>query len=122
MPPRSNTAILGAAIVSFWALPPWLAFLESAWPRTHGMPSRAQRSASQVPGEETFDADDQVLTGGCHRLEKRFRPCLHMPVEQDLSRLVQDAEGPGSGRAGRGPPTTGVAWWRIAGGLRLVRW
>jgi hypothetical protein len=31
MPPRSNTASLGASIVSFWAWPPWLAFMESAY-------------------------------------------------------------------------------------------
>ncbi len=56
------------------------------------MPSRAQRSASQVAGAEAFDADDDILLVGGHSLQKRFRPCLHMPVEQDLSILVQDAE------------------------------
>ena len=61
------------------------------------MPSRVQRSASQVPGEETFDADHQVLAVGCKRLEKRFRPCFHVPVAQDLSLLVQDAEIHGAG-------------------------
>jgi len=38
---------LCASILSFLALPPWIAFMYSAWPRTKGMPSWAQRSATQ---------------------------------------------------------------------------
>ena len=47
MPPRSRPAILSASMLSFLALPPWMAFMYRAWPRTKGMFSRAQRSASQ---------------------------------------------------------------------------
>jgi hypothetical protein len=50
-----------------------------------------------VPGEEAFDADNHVLPGGCNRLEKRLRCCLHLPMQKDLSGLIPDAEihGPG---------------------------
>src|SRR5215211_7087561 len=61
------------------------------------MPSGAQRSASQVPGEEAFDADHQVLPVGCNRLETWSRCCLHIPMPQDLPRLIQDAEVQGPG-------------------------
>src|SRR5712691_3451375 len=47
IPPRSSTAILWASILSFLALPPWMAFMYRAWPRTKAMPSWAQRSATQ---------------------------------------------------------------------------
>ena len=50
-----------------------------------------------VPGEDPFDADHQVLAVGGHRLQKRFGPCLHLPVEQDLPVPVQDAEVHGAG-------------------------
>jgi hypothetical protein len=59
--------------------------MERAWPKTKGIPSWVHRSASQVPGEETFDADDEILSIGRHRLEKRLGRCPHMPVEPDLS-------------------------------------
>jgi hypothetical protein len=49
------------------------------------------------PREEAFDADDEVFAVGCKRLQKRFGPCLPMPVAQALSRLVQDAKGHGPG-------------------------
>ena len=45
--PRSTAAIFCESIVSFVALPPWMAFIESACPRTKGLPSSAQRAASQ---------------------------------------------------------------------------
>jgi hypothetical protein len=66
--------------------------MERAWPRTKGRPSWAQRSASQVPGEEACDADDKIfaLRGEC--LEKRLGSRFHMPVQQDLAGLVQHAE------------------------------
>jgi hypothetical protein len=61
------------------------------------MPSWAQRSASQVPGEDAFDANHQVLPVGCNSLEKGLRCCLHIPMQKDLSILIQDADvhGPG---------------------------
>jgi hypothetical protein len=56
------------------------------------MPSRAQRSASQVPGEEPLDRDHQAVTAGGNGLEKRFRSRFHMPVQHALPVLLQDAE------------------------------
>jgi hypothetical protein len=56
------------------------------------MPSWAQRSASQVPGEEALDTDDEIFPVGRNGFEERFGGGLHMPVEQDLPLLVQDTE------------------------------
>jgi hypothetical protein len=79
------------------ALPPGMAFMESAWPRTKGIPSWAQRSASQVPGEDAFDANHHVLPVGGNSLEKGPRCCLQIPMQKDLAILIQDADvhGPG---------------------------
>jgi hypothetical protein len=96
-PPRRHPAIVWASIVSGVALPPWMACMESAWPRTTGMPARGQRAASQSQVQRPCDADHPGLAVRCHRLEKRFRPCWPVPVEQDRSRLVQDAEIHGAG-------------------------
>jgi hypothetical protein len=86
--PRRSTAIFWASSVSCVALPPCMAFMYRAWPKTKGIPSWVHRSASQVPGEETFDADHEILAIGRNRLEKRLRCCPHMPVEPTLSSLV----------------------------------
>jgi hypothetical protein len=74
-----------------------MAFIYRACPRTKGIPSWAQRSASQVPGEDTLDADDEILPVRRDRLEKRVRYCRHIPVQHDLARLIQDAEVHGAG-------------------------
>jgi hypothetical protein len=66
--------------------------MESAWPRTQARPSRAQRSASQVPGEEAFDAADEILPVGGDGLQKWGGCRLQMPVRKDRTILVQDAE------------------------------
>jgi hypothetical protein len=66
--------------------------MESAWPRTQARPSRAQRSASQVPGEEAFDAADEILPVGGDGLQKWCGCRLQMPVLKDRTILVQDAE------------------------------
>jgi hypothetical protein len=50
-----------------------------------------------VPGEEAFDAHNQMLAVGCNGLEKRVRSGWHMPVYKDLAILVQDTEGHGAG-------------------------
>jgi hypothetical protein len=47
MPPRKSTAILWAPILSFFALPPWVAFMYNAWPRTKGMFCWLHRSVTQ---------------------------------------------------------------------------
>ena len=45
--PVARTAILCESIRSFFAFPPWMAFMASAWPSTNVMPSATQTSASQ---------------------------------------------------------------------------
>jgi hypothetical protein len=60
------------------------------------MPACVQRSASQVPGEEAFDADHQTRARGRNRLAKRCRRGLHMPVQHALAVLIQDTEIHGS--------------------------
>jgi hypothetical protein len=45
-----------------------------------------------VPGEEAFDPDNEVLPVGSKSLQQRFRPCLPMLVERNLSCVVQHAQ------------------------------
>ena len=54
------------------------------------MCSWAQRAASQVPGQETFDRDDQIRTVGCHGLQKRLWTRFQVAMQQDRAVLVQD--------------------------------
>jgi hypothetical protein len=44
---------------------------------------------------EARHADDQLLPGWCHGLEKGVGGCLHRPVQSDLARLVKEAAGHG---------------------------
>jgi hypothetical protein len=67
-----------------------------------------------VPGQETFDRDDQSLTRGCNGLEKWFGSRLHIPVKHALPILIQDAEGPWCERASRCHHKICAAWCRIA--------
>ena len=91
-PPRRRTAIVGASIVSGVAVPPWLAWIERAGPRPKGIPAWAQRSARQVPGQETLDGHDKIGALRCHGPEECLRTGLHVLVEQNLASLVQDAD------------------------------
>jgi hypothetical protein len=45
-----------------------------------------------VPGEDAFDADDEILPVGGNGLQKCFGCRLHIPGLKDLTILVQDAE------------------------------
>jgi hypothetical protein len=45
-----------------------------------------------IPGEQTFDADDEILPIRRNRLEKRLGCRLHMAVKNDLSISGEDAE------------------------------
>jgi hypothetical protein len=71
--------------------------MERACPKTKGIPSCAQRSASQVPGEDTLDGDDQLLTIGGDSLKECFWTGLHVAVEHNLTVRVEatDRYGPG---------------------------
>jgi hypothetical protein len=56
------------------------------------MPSWAQRSASQVPGEPALDRDDQIIAIGRQDRKKGIWAGLQMAVYDDLPALVQDAD------------------------------
>ena len=56
------------------------------------MPSWVHRAASQVPGEDAFDGDDEIIAIGCNGLEERVWVGLQMAVQDDLPLLVQDAD------------------------------
>jgi hypothetical protein len=43
-----------------------------------------------VPGKDTFDTDDQILTIGGNSLEEHLRTGWHVAMEQDLAVLAQD--------------------------------
>ena len=50
-----------------------------------------------VPGEDAFDADDQIVPVGRDGLEKWLWAGWHIPVHQNLAILVQDTEVHGAG-------------------------
>jgi hypothetical protein len=106
MPPRSRVAIWCEAIWSFLAWPPWMAGMSRACPETKARPSCAQRSARQVPGEQAFDRDDETLTVGSNRREKRFRSGLPRTVQQGLTIGAHDTDGHGP----RMPGDAAVTW------------
>jgi hypothetical protein len=62
-----------------------------------GNPLLRTEISQPVPGEETFDTDDNILAIGGDGLEKRFRGCWHIAVDQSLPSLVQDTEVHGAG-------------------------
>jgi hypothetical protein len=101
-----------ASLGSCLALPPWLAFMSRAGPRTKGIPSWAQRSASQVPGDQAFDADDHSLPVGGNGLEKGFGCCLPMPVQEGLALLVKEA--PVHGPSVQVDATVKLVWRGVA--------
>lgn len=77
---------------SFLALPPCIARMESAWPKTQGMPSSSQRSASQVPGEQALDANHHIRTAGSWHLEKQVGSGADVLVHAHLAVGIDDAE------------------------------
>ena len=62
-----------------------------------GNPLLSTEISQPVPGEDTFDTDDDILAIGRDGLEKRFWGCWHVTVHQNLPNLVQDAEVHGAG-------------------------
>jgi hypothetical protein len=71
--------------------------MERAGPRTTGIPSGAQRSASQVPDAQAFDRDDTVGPRGGNGPQKRLRAGLQVSRPQALAVLVEDADRHGPG-------------------------
>jgi hypothetical protein len=55
------------------------------------MPSEGPRSASQVPGEETFTGDDPILPIGRQHREKCLRAGFHLAMDHNLAVLGEDA-------------------------------
>jgi hypothetical protein len=86
-PPRRSTAIVWASMRSVLVVPPCMAFIDNACPRTHGMLSRAQRSANHYHVKSPFDADDQIGAVGRDGLHQRFWGSGPVPVEQPRSLL-----------------------------------
>jgi len=68
-----------------------------------GMPKHKRNAVAgaqvgePVPGKEACDTDDQVFPGGRNGFEKRCGASRHVPVHQELTILVQDAEVHGAG-------------------------
>ena len=56
------------------------------------MPSSAQRSASQVPGEDAFNRHHQPVAIGGNGLEKGVWSGFHVAVQQDIPLLVHDTD------------------------------
>jgi hypothetical protein len=75
------------------AWPPGMACLERAGPRTTGIPSWAQRSASQVPREEPGAGDDAIIPRRGPGPEPRVWTGVHLLVSQQLTGLVQATDG-----------------------------
>src|SRR5215831_5878686 len=92
MPPRKSTAILCASILSFLALPPWIAFMYSACPRTKGILCLAHRSASQYQVKMHFHANRHVFSVGGYRFKEQLRGTRHVSVQHDLALRIQDTD------------------------------
>jgi hypothetical protein len=63
-PRRRRTAVLSAARRSCGAVPPWIAVIERACPRTQGMPAWAPRSVRQAPGNRHATATTRSSRSG----------------------------------------------------------
>ena len=82
---------------ALWAMPPWLAFLDSACPRTTGSGSRAPEGREPVPGQEACASDDSLRTRGRHGLEQRLRAGLPGALGHALTVVVEDTDVHGAG-------------------------
>jgi len=57
-----------------------------------GNPLLSTEISQPIPGEHTFDTDDDLLALGRNDLEERFWRGWHVTVNQNLPSLVQDAQ------------------------------
>ena len=62
-----------------------------------GHPLLGAEVSQPVPGEQTFDADDEILPIRRHRLQEWLGGRLHIAGPQDLARLIHAAEIHGAG-------------------------
>ena len=67
---RRRLAILNESSLSFLALPPWIAFIASAWPSTNAIPSAAHTTRA-IPREHALGGDHRSSRYGPRR---RARP------------------------------------------------
>jgi hypothetical protein len=73
------------------------------------MPSSAQRSASQVPGEDAFNRHHQPVAIGGNGLAKGVWSGFHVAVQQGIPLLVHDTDIPAAGMQ----VDTAVKWVRL---------
>jgi hypothetical protein len=66
-------------------------------PEDKRQPLAGAQVSEPLPGEEAFDADDQIRPIGRNRLEKGLWPRWHITMDHDLSILVEDAQGHSAG-------------------------
>jgi hypothetical protein len=66
-------------------------------PEDKRQPCAGAEIGEPLPREATFDTDNQIRSVRCNGLETWRRCGLHMPVQQDLSVLIQDAAVHGAG-------------------------
>jgi len=92
-PPRRSAAILWDSMRSCMAVPPCMARLERAWPRTTGIPSSSQRSASQVPRAQALEPDRDIRAERSQRLETCLGISADVVVHAHLALGSEDTEG-----------------------------
>ena len=74
VPPRIRLAILCESILSFFALPPWMAFMYRAWPKTNQILLSSQKSAIQYQANmHSYDSKDQAENMADYIRTKFFR-------------------------------------------------
>ena len=78
--------------LSFLALPPWMAFIASAWPSTNAMPSAAQTSASQYHVNMHSAATTRSSRYGATTSRKASGVDWHVAVHEHLAGGVEDAD------------------------------
>src|SRR5262245_20268972 len=93
MPPRKSTAIFVASILSVLALPPWMAFMYRAWPRTKGIPPLLAEVGQPVPGEQALAGDGEPVAEGGDGGVEGLGPGGDGAGQGGLAVGVQDVQG-----------------------------
>jgi len=79
MPPLRSTAIFGESILSFFAFPPWNAFVVA-------------KIGYPVPGEDAFYSNDNILTIGSDGFEEGITVSFQVAMFPDFSFFIEDAD------------------------------
>ena len=88
--------LVGIALVVFGLAPVKGLHIERM-ARDEGNPLLGAEVGQPVPGEETFERDNEALTIGCNGLEERFRGGFHGAVPQDVPVMVHETDVHGAG-------------------------